>query len=893
MTSTMQFYDEDFNAVTWVNRTLAESTKAASDTSRPPETTSMASSPSQATGVQHDDRDRFLDQELIRLQTTLEDAAREAHGELDAALARALSAAPWSVREIAKFRQRAEGLRSGVDGVGERVAGVETAVSTAVAAIADADMIVRHVEGAREMLAKAAHADALLERLDSLLTSSSADGSDLVSAADVVAELRAALEPLRAVKDLKQRFDRLDSADEKLEKLAAPRLKEALESRNAQAAANARIVFDRAGRDNAFVTQYVSIRAAETAEMWTAAWRILTNPKPSIDDASGTMKRSTTAEALPNPPASQSPAQTSFPDLASTEAAMRLDGFLNQFTEFLRLEASWLATAFPDLRARLLPSLIASALAEPREPSVAQLRPNLAKASASSTNRMYNAALRSTRASADIAQLLRDAVADSSDESDAAESMQELGELVNEALTAITFPGRLFWELWPALAARAGEDTAQSLDLGLPSDSGPHIPLHETAKRVETTASVLLAYLKQLGKQVVEWTKGIGALAIPRAAAAASEVTSRRVLALVRKSASTNALRDGDDWDAVAGSLRLLRAIGSLKQDWEMEKQSAIGVAAGSAASVLETADLVRDSASSRNEALVRLGANGQWAEASALWEVLRDPSLTGAILGVFETANDSQSQDFGALLDGVHLVVYNSMFAGIKRRFAGFGKESVWSEESRGTIDDVSTSAYSSSPLTYATEIADYLMTIPQQLEPYVTDDDESDRYATPESVYAFSVTSRRRNIGAGRSMDGAHARTASDSNDDGSVINRERSDHGEYDGTDKTPASFAGIWIGSLAIGTMELYVEKICAIPRLTLSGARQLATDIEYVCNVLSTLGVAPTEDIDLVRRALECSAEARPFLDMANSVDGPDAKKLVRRLAACRGISISV
>jgi hypothetical protein len=52
--------------------------------------------------------------------------------------------------------------------------------------------------------------------------------------------------------------------------------------------------------------------------------------------------------------------------------------------------------------------------------------------------------------------------------------------------------------------------------------------------------------------------------------------------------------------------------------------------------------------------------------------------------------------------------------------------------------------------------------------------------------------------------------------------------------------------LWLGpvlQIAAGTADLYVGELEKVGRLSNSGAQQLATDLEYFCNVLSALGVA--------------------------------------------------
>lgn len=941
----LDFKSDSFTPVQWLNSVLSKvpshahleqtaSTRAQSPSSgyHQPLPYSPGNKPSAEPGSPLDENPaQHVD--VAGYHDILQQLSTDAHAELDAALSRALSAVPWAVREAEKVRQRATSLRSGVDGVGERVAGVEGAVSAAVAAIAEADTLVRRVEGSADLLRQAAHADALLTRLDSLLASSSADGSDLVSAADVVAELRAALDPLRQIPDLAERFSQLDTADRKLETLAAPRLKTALATRNAPAASNAKIVFDRAGRDNAFSTKYVDIRGAQIASMWSTAWACDPHLSSGAYDDSGKHPDS----AIPSEPdaaaAAAPKSQVPSQNIASTQAALRLDAFYGDLFDFARKEADWLAVAFPSLRDILLPSLIAAALSSPVAPSLDALRPDPAESQSSGMTRLHHSALRSARAAWDFARILcaqdlpggKTSAAASlplEEQVPPAAQCKTLGRndagtqsanrdlrsrRVLDAVNSLLFASRIFWSSWPALAARAAEVAIQNIPLNIPADLGDRLgrnpdsnsvskpgpaakqtaPVHlsNTAKAVEGCGARLEDVLDSLTTQISNWTGGVGVMALPPVSAAASTALSNRILELVRRDHGPSPALPGgkDDWNHVAGALRLLRAVGSLKQSWESRKEVCLGIAAGPASTAIELATSLKDKPRECLAQLLEWGEMGMWAEISAVFQLIEDENTYKRAVTALDGIGESEvgrTGDFSALLDGVHRVVYDSMFIGVRNRFQMFDRETLWGKELHEDSYDGAGVGLSNSPLPYATEIADYLMTIPQQLEPYVPIDDEDEGYATPASVFAFSAENDQSN-----------------SITPGNAVQVE----GEYVGSSNTldhaadsgfAPSFAGVWIGAIAVGTMELYAQRIGAIPRLSSSGAQQLSIDSEYICNVLGALGVTPTKKMDVVRQLLDCPSDAEVFSRVYNEQKADDLRRLVEKLALARGVTLS-
>lgn len=830
---------------------------------------------------------------LQSLLSLLQDSILDAHNTLDTSLKQALATVPWVVRETDKVRQRANLLRANVDGVGQRVEGVETGVASSVTTIADADTIVRRVQHATVLLSQAVDAERLLARLDALLASSAADGSDLVSAADVVSQLRATLAPLKPIPELADRFRQLDAADRSLEALAAPQLLKALEARNTQMAANARIVFDHAGRERAFQTQYVALRGDQVAALWAAAWE----PKRALDDSDG----EGTA-----PRAEQGVAG----DLAGVGAEAAVVAFYGGVYELVKTEADWLKVAFPDLRDELLPALICEAVRNLQKPvPVANVyfrgtnRDDPSEASAIA-ERLFGVAIASVTAAARLTSVcLPDGFGE--DEGDAVEAelrkkesadgevpkgMQVVGSIA-DAMTAVLGPFSTFWSNAGQIAVRQARTTGTALSL--PSldvaperspvqSASPHgasatratkpairyrPPLGNIAKDLESCTPEVLSQLDTLLSTINRRTVGVGISAMKQATSTLSSVLADRFLRALRLPTSTAGL-DEDEWVKVNGALRLLCATSALKRSWDARKESLFAVAVGTATPVLEVASVVQDSPVKRIEQFLSQTEGGNPQEAGIVWELVRDNKLTGKVVTEFEALDSAQ--DLQNLVDSVHRVAYDAMFAGVKERFSSFSNRDLWS--SKGNDGEASMLGFSSSPLGYATEVADYLMTVPQQLEPFVPDEEDA-KYATPRSPYAFSK--------AGTSS--GHKQRRGSAQDETE----------EEDENEDANVSFAGMWISLLAIGTMELYVEKICSIPRLSEAGTRQLATDADYICNVIASLGVAPTREMALICRLLDCNGDSSSFKEAAAEYTSAEERKICRKVAAVRGLSVII
>ncbi|EFN55444.1 hypothetical protein CHLNCDRAFT_133750 [Chlorella variabilis] len=97
-------------------------------------------------------------------------------------------------------------------------------------------------------------------------------------------------------------------------------------------------------------------------------------------------------------------------------------------------------------------------------------------------------------------------------------------------------------------------------------------------------------------------------------------------------------------------------------------------------------------------------------------------------------------------------------------------------------------------------------------------------------------------------------------------------------------------GDWIDKVALDTAAHYQQQLAALPGLTAQGAAQLAADLEYFCNVLTTLGVAVPPSLAAWHAA--AAAPAHGFAAVAEAAaQGGDAagRAAVAAVARLRGL----
>merc|ERR1712029_341256 len=116
------------------------------------------------------------------------------------------------------------------------------------------------------------------------------------------------------------------------------------------------------------------------------------------------------------------------------------------------------------------------------------------------------------------------------------------------------------------------------------------------------------------------------------------------------------------------------------------------------------------------------------------------------------------------------------------------------------GTMESATLPDFSFSPGEYITCIGEYLMTLPQHLEPYMSQDNAALCRAFRESAFP-----------------GSSALEA---------------------GAAQSPADFL---LGCISASTCTSYISYISSIPSLTSTSARQLAVDISYLGEILEDLG----------------------------------------------------
>lgn len=803
---------------------------------------------------------------VAELLTSLQTSFLSTHSTFTSSLQSALRAVPTAVRDVEKLRIRATGLRAAVDGVGERVLSVETGVTESVSTISSADALVQRVEGAVDLLKKAWDAERLLERLDALMAATKGDGSELVSAADVLHQVRVCLKGLEGVEELKGRRDRLEGFDRKLEGLAKPRLKTALIERNAALAANVRTVFTRAGRESSFATQYVSIRTDEVQKLWTIA---LTPKRRDTGEAS-------THDTGLSRERSAHQQRTSTVDLGSKPHRIAYDDFNKELSKMLVEEFKYLQEAFPEISRDLLSSLVSCAIPslEPPMPTASTLPVYPATASVTLEN-LEACALSAFSLCSSVLPFVLPEASSLENADEAAEESLDISQDEAEKKASDNLDGpmtvlgtmlatsSLVYETFPKILIALATEKARRISYGAPRS------LSDLSKSVKDASSSLLTIPEVLRDATNKYTCGYLRRSLLDSVRVAENVTSERLASLVSDGARGDRSQESSmSWAGLQASLKLLNTLTEVVLQWR-EKRLAVSESCtetyNAEKEVKESIKAITES-NNRNhqkallEAFCKFIKEGKTSQAQFLWYRTQSPERDRTTdeankdLDASEADLDLKSSGFKALITATKKEVHKRMLSGVRQCFAKM-RSADWEGDKRE--DEYA----GRSPSQYATDMADWLMTVPQQLEPFVPEDDAIAQLATPVRG-ELDFYSKEHNAE-------------------------------DVDDENCSTLSFAGGWIDASAAATMGLFWNQINSLSRLSSVRTEQLATDVEYVSNVLSALGVQPTDDFQLIRLLLESPADVEVFEDFLRN-DMPVERKLItRRVAALRSIKVRV
>uniref|UniRef100_A0A6B2FH83 Conserved oligomeric Golgi complex subunit 7 n=1 Tax=Bothriechis nubestris TaxID=1766655 RepID=A0A6B2FH83_9SAUR len=284
-----------------------------------------------------------------------------------------------------------------------------------------------------------------------------------------------------------------------------------------------------------------------------------------------------------------------------------------------------------------------------------------------------------------------------------------------------------------------------------------------------------------------------------------------------------------EDWTAFQNAIRIITACGELlRQCGDLEQQLANRILSTAGKFLLESYRPCSLSGFQERSPEKQSHIKNPWQEYCYLQQ--ESPAEYAALLETLYTLKEKGTSHnllsasrsaFTRLNQLAHQLAFDSVFLRIKQQLLLVAKMESWSASSAGEILTDDLPNFSLTPLEYISNIGQYIMSLPLHLEPFVTQEDAALELALHAGKLPFPP-----------------------------------------EPGDEVPEldNMADYWLGSLARATMQTYCEVVLQIPELTLHSTKQLATDIDYLINVMDALGLQPSKTLQSTVALLKTKPE---------------------------------
>ncbi|KAI5075080.1 hypothetical protein GOP47_0009156 [Adiantum capillus-veneris] len=832
------FADEKFNPKAWVNEACR---------SRHPEDP--------------------IDNHLSDLETKLQLISENIASSLEEQSSSSLLKVPRASREIIRLRDDAASLRSTVSSILTKLKQAEGSCAESVAALARVDVVKQRMEAAYGTLQDAAGLAQLSANVETVFAS-----GDLARAAETLANMRRCLSVIGEVPEFSNVRQQLEILEDRLEGTVLPRLSDALLQRKLESTQNLHDILVMIGHYGALEKQYTRVRLKPLRRVWEecdSGKGGLTLNKLAAEEKPDDSKQASSLTVA------DSNSRTSFVDW--------LPQFYDEVLLSLEQEWKWCSIAFPENYKSLVPKLLIETM--------------------SSISTSFS--LRIESSSYDILSVSGPVGGQKSENFEHtqlgllitlhsmtgtfARNIQHLFDSIEakdmaKVLNAIYSPYEGYKERYGELELELLTGQVLSVDFrGAVSRSvgARGVEVSETVRRMEASIPIVALSLESAVERCLNFTGGSEAEALLQtldeimrlfigklqeilkslrmicAVDHATDSSKREgnVEGLAAKEVSVlDMMSDEEEWAIVQGVLQILAVAESLSSRTSVFEATLCATLKrlGERLRLSTLLANINQATAFNGEcsAAVGLFTRGSGASLSFDMAVLRlfdKPDKARRLNTLLEQANDTgfhalaqTSGRVALFIDLVNDLVYDVLIAKVRARLNNVALLPVWgAEKEENAFDLPSFSAYAS---PHVTSMGEYLLTLPQQLEPIM--------------------------IGGGGS--GQTSDIAGDSINDSQF--------------------FATEWMFKVAEGATSLYTDQLRGIQFLSDRGAQQLSADIDYLSKVLSALSMQVPLVLATFQACLQVPKEKLAEfvkLDSSKYLDSATAKLIckMRRISA--------
>ncbi|XP_075087413.1 conserved oligomeric Golgi complex subunit 7 [Nicotiana tabacum] len=751
---------------------------------------------------------------LMDLEMKLQMVSEEIAASLEEQSAAALLRVPRTTRDVSRLRDDSLTLRSALSAILLKLKKAEGSSAESVATLAKVDAVKRRMEAAYETLQDAAGLTQLSSTVEDVFAS-----GDLPRAAETLANMRHCLAAVGEVAEFANIRRQLEVLEDRLDSMVQPRLTDALSNRKVDVAQEMRAILLRIGRFKSLEIHYTNFHIKPIKRHWED-FNLRQQANKVANEKSET-------ERLSN-------AQ----DFHSSTISFSswLPSFYDELLLYLEQEWKWCMLAFPEEFRNLVPNLLIETMSAIGMSFASQI--NLAtgdavpetKALAKGIIDISNGDLPK---GAKIQSKHLEALIELHNTTGSfARNIQHLfsdadPQVLSDALKAVYLPYESFKRRYGQMerAVLSGEIAGLDLRGAAVTLVGVQgVELSETVRRMEESIPHVILLLEAAVERCINFTGGseveelilaLDDVMLQYISTLQENLKSLRAVCGLdmdatstkkdtgaeRREAAPNARKvdftsSEEEWSFVQGALQILTVADCLTSRSSVFEASLKATLArlntSLALSVFGPSigknqpDVVNDDGSGQLSVARRVALD------VAAVKLLDIPEKGRKLLNLLEQSKDPRfhalpvaSQRVTAFTDAVSELVYDVLISKVRQQFIGLSRLPIWSSVEEHSARPLPT--FSAYPQSYVTGVGEYLLTLPQQLEPLVENISNSDPNA----------------------------------------------DEAQY---------FATEWMFKVAEGATALYMEQLRGIQYITDRGAQQLSVDIEYLSNVLSALSM---------------------------------------------------
>ncbi|RDX89592.1 Conserved oligomeric Golgi complex subunit 7 [Mucuna pruriens] len=754
-----------------------------------------------------------LDKHLVDTEMKLQMVSEEIAASLEEQSTAALLRVPRATRDVIRLRDDAVSLRSAVSSILQKLKKAEGSSAESISALAKVDVVKQRMEAAYETLQDAAGLTQLSSTVEDVFAS-----GDLPRAAETLANMRHCLSAVGEVAEFANIRKQLEVLEDRLDTMVQPRLTDALSNRKVDAAQDLRGILIRIGRFKSLESQYIKVHLKPIKQLWEDFDSRERAPKSASEK--NEMERTSSGG-----------------DFQSVSPAVPFSSWLPSFYDelllYLEQEWKWCMIAFPEDYKTLVPRLLTETMMAIGANFISRI--NLA----------IGDAVPETKALAkggvlDI--LAGDMQKGIKIQTKHLEALIELHNMTGtfarniqhlfsasdvrvlmDVLKAVYLPYESFKQRYGQMERAilsseiAGVDLRGAVIRGVGAQG---VELSETVRRMEESIPQIIILLEAAAERCINFTGGSEAdelilalddIMLQYISTLLETLKSLRTVCGVdyggdgsvkkemeKKDGNQNARRvdlisNEEEWSIVQGALQILTVADSLTSRSSVFEASLRATLArlsttlsfSAFGSSLDQNQIINSSVDGE------LSFGGRAALDMATLRLVDVPEKARKLFNLLNQSKDPRfhalplaSQRVAAFADTVNELVYDVLISKVRQRLSDVSRLPIWSSiEEQGAFPLPIFSAY---PQSYVTSVGEYLLTLPQQLEPLAE-----------------------------------------------GISNNEINDEAQF---------FATEWMFKVAEGATALYIEQLRGIQYISDRGAQQLSVDIEYLSNVLSALSM---------------------------------------------------